>query len=217
MGRRLPRLCRIECLPQRPPARTWRRPSPRLRRRGRLSDATTATSAAASGTDVPVPKDGAVRSAPPRVVIGTGGFRQDASAPTTKSPHAERDGRNIANGRRRGSPSSPQNRKGPTEALPSPPRRGLRHRYPPSRTANTCDAARTPRRPSDDRCRLSARRRSSPVLRSSRVAARRCGRRRFRHRRSSRRASQTSSTPMVGLVSRVVSGVVNAILSRSPL
>ena len=51
------------------------------------SGATTAKSTATTGTDVPVTKDGSVRSAPPGVVVGTGGLKQDDSAPTTKSPH----------------------------------------------------------------------------------------------------------------------------------
>ncbi len=62
MGRRLPWLCRIARLPQR--GRPGWSDQARLRRRRRLSDATTATSTATTGTDVPVPKDGSLRSAP---------------------------------------------------------------------------------------------------------------------------------------------------------
>jgi nucleoside phosphorylase len=51
------------------------------------SDATTATSTATTGTNGSIPKDGAVRSAHPGVVVDTGGLGQDASASTTKSPH----------------------------------------------------------------------------------------------------------------------------------
>ena len=75
-------------------------------------DATTATSAAVSGTDVPNPEDEALRSTLPRVVIGTGGFRRHAWGPTITSPDAGETAATSRSDDDDGSPSTPARPKG---------------------------------------------------------------------------------------------------------
>ena len=160
------------------------------------------------------PEDEAVRSAPPGVVVGTGGLTHDAPAPTTKSPQPSETASPLETSANDGSPSTPAKSKGsdrdavtPAKTRTSPTVSAVADAKPDARlsitatTEQTTDAVdRLPGVVADPPERTgeaaSLRNTSSP---SSSVAT----------------PTPPASSPPdgVGVVSRLVSGVVNAILS----
>ena len=178
------------------------------------SGATTAKSTATTGTDVPVTKDGSVRSAPPGVVVGTGGLKQDDSAPTTKSPHPSETDTSPGTPADEGSPSRPAKSKGSDWAAAKPTK--TRTPAPFSAVADAEHDATLPVTATTEQT-------TDPVNRLTNAVAdpmERTGGAASLRTASTQPAVVASPSPpqpspphVVGVVSRLVSGVVNAVLS----
>ena len=175
-------------------------------------DATTATSAAVSGTDVPNPEDGALRSALPRVVIGTGGFRRHAWGPTITSPDAGETAATSRSNDDDGSPSTPARPKGSDRrAAKATSTRGP---APVSAVADTKHLATLPVAPAAEQTTDAVHRLADvvtdPIERTGGAAL---------LRTASTQSKEVATKPAVpsphvgGVVRRLVSGVVNAVLS----
>ena len=181
---------------------------------GDSSGATTATSTATTGTDVRVTKDRSVRSAPPGVVVGTGGLKQDDSAPTTKSLHPSETDTSPGTPADEGSPSKLPKSKGSDWAAARPTK--TRTPAPLSAAGDakhdaTLPVAATTEQTTDAVNRLTNAV-ADPMGRTGGAASLPTA-----STQPSVVASPSPPQPSpphaVGVVSRLVSGVVNAVLS----
>ena len=155
-----------------------------------------------------------MRSAPPGVVVGTGGLKQDDSAPTTKSLHPSETDTSPGTPADEGSPSRPAKSKGSDWAAAKPTK--TRTPAPLSAVADakhdaTLPVAATTEQTTDAVNRLTNAV-ADPMERTGGAASLRTA-----STQPSVVASPSPPQPSpphaVGVVSRLVSGVVNAVLS----